>query len=133
MPHSRWTDEGGPVTMSIREPAGAPGETSRDPVSGDSRTPGEWTSRRGEQCAAAYSSANLTHQEGLVLELLAEGLTTAAIAGRLFLSRQAVTWHIGNLIQKLGVANRTGLVSRAFSIGLLEAGSWPPPLHGHQD
>jgi DNA-binding transcriptional ArsR family regulator len=60
-----------------------------------------------------------------VLEQLAEGSSTSEIARRLFVSPQAVTYHIGNLLAKFQSTNRAGLVSRAFVLGILEP-IWPP-------
>ena len=68
----------------------------------------------------------LTEREADVLELAAVGLTTGAIARDLYVSPQAVTYHLGNLMAKLQCRNRAGLVSRAFVTGLLSSASWPP-------
>ena len=48
----------------------------------------------------------LTPREREVLELLAEGLTNAAIGKRLFLSPKTVRNHVSNVIGKLGVDDR---------------------------
>jgi DNA-binding CsgD family transcriptional regulator len=61
-----------------------------------------------------------------VLELVALGLTSREIAERLWVSRQTVTYHIGNLLTKLEAESRAGLVARAYALGVLGAGSWPP-------
>jgi hypothetical protein len=42
-------------------------------------------------------------------------------------SRQAVTYHVGNLLAKFQCSSRTGLVSRAFVLGVLLP-SWPPMI-----
>lgn len=70
----------------------------------------------------------LTEREADVLVLLAAGLSTGDIARRLYVSRQAVTYHVGNLLAKLQCENRTGLVARAFVLGLLAIDAWPPRL-----
>jgi DNA-binding CsgD family transcriptional regulator len=67
-----------------------------------------------------------TEAEARVLELVALGLTSQEIADRLWISRQGVTYHIGNLFRKLRADTRAGLVSRAYATGLLEPGRWPP-------
>ncbi len=66
-----------------------------------------------------------------MLELVAAGTTTAEAARRLFVSEQAVTYHIANLLSKFQGANRTGLVARAFVLGVLEL-TWPPRVIGTQ-
>jgi DNA-binding NarL/FixJ family response regulator len=70
----------------------------------------------------------LTAQEGRVLELIAAGLSNLEAAEQLFLSRQTVGYHVQNLLRKFRVDNRTGLVAKAFSHGLLRVGVWPPVL-----
>jgi len=68
----------------------------------------------------------LTGREREILELIAEGLTNAAIAKRLFISVNTVRNHVQSLLAKLGahsklealsVAVRDGLVSPPSAIG----------------
>jgi DNA-binding CsgD family transcriptional regulator len=54
----------------------------------------------------------LTTREGEILELVAAGLTNAAIAERLWVSPGTVKKHLENVYAKLGVANRTAAVAR---------------------
>jgi DNA-binding NarL/FixJ family response regulator len=61
----------------------------------------------------------LTPREVEVLELLAEGLPNKAIAGRLAISDQTVKFHVSSICGKLGAANRTEAVRRAFRQGLI--------------
>jgi DNA-binding NarL/FixJ family response regulator len=49
----------------------------------------------------------LTERERDVLRLLAEGQTNAQIADRLSVQESTVKFHVQNIFQKLGVANRT--------------------------
>ena len=67
-----------------------------------------------------------TEAEVRVLELVALGLSSREIAQRLWISRQGVTYHIGNLFTKLRASSRAGLVARAYATGLLDLRSWPP-------
>lgn len=71
----------------------------------------------------------LTDREIAVLEQLAEGKSTEAAARSLYVSQQAITYHVGNLLGKFQCANRTGLVSRAFVFGILDR-TWPPKITG---
>jgi len=63
-----------------------------------------------------------------VLELVALGLSSREIGARLWISRQTVTYHISNLLTELGASSRAGLVARAYAVGILEPGFWPPHL-----
>jgi DNA-binding CsgD family transcriptional regulator len=69
-----------------------------------------------------------TQAESRVLELVALGLSSREIADRLWISRQGVTYHIGNLFTKLRASSRAGLVSRAYAAGLLDPRLWPPQV-----
>lgn len=57
--------------------------------------------------APAGMIARLTERERDVLALLASGLTNAQIAERLIIQESTVKYHLQNVFQKLGVANRT--------------------------
>ena len=72
----------------------------------------------------------LTRAECRVLELVASGLSSREIAAILTVSRQTVTYHIGHLLMKLDAKSRTGLVARAYAIGLIPPGDWPPHIDG---
>ncbi|MEW1862315.1 helix-turn-helix transcriptional regulator [Streptomyces sp. NBC_00669] len=70
----------------------------------------------------------LTRMEAQVLEGVAAGMSTVQLASKLFLSRGGVEYHVSALMKNLEAANRSELVSRAYSIGLFSAGSWPPQV-----
>ena len=61
----------------------------------------------------------LTPREVEVLELVAEGLSNKAIAGRLAISDQTVKFHVASIASKLGAANRTDAVRRAVRHGVI--------------
>lgn len=61
---------------------------------------------------------DLTDRERDVLELLASGLRTAAIAERLFLSPKTVSNHMTNIFAKLQVTDRAAAMIRAREGGL---------------
>lgn len=62
---------------------------------------------------------DLTERERQVLDLLAEGLTNAAIAERLFVSVHTVRNHIANLSMKLGAHSKLEALSIAVREGIL--------------
>ena len=68
----------------------------------------------------------LTELDARILEGLAYGESTASIAGRVFLSREAVSYHLTALLRAFGVANRTSLISKAYCAGVLDTANWPP-------
>lgn len=68
----------------------------------------------------AEPAPGLTQRELQVLEWVAEGLSNKAIAQALSISENTVKYHLRNVLQKLGVQNRTQAVSRAISSGLLK-------------
>ena len=74
-----------------------------------------WASRRG-RATGADDDSGLTTRECEVLGLVAEGLTNAQIAERLWISTGTVRRHLENAYGKLGVHTRTAAV-RAASLG----------------
>ena len=67
----------------------------------------------------AVARNQLTDREREVLELLAEGLSNAAIADRLFVSVHTVRNHVANLSSKLGAHSKLEALSIAVREGLL--------------
>jgi LuxR family maltose regulon positive regulatory protein len=61
----------------------------------------------------------LSERELQVLQLIAEGLTNAEIASRLFLSLHTIKVHARNIYGKLGVHNRTQAGAKARALGIL--------------
>jgi NarL family two-component system response regulator LiaR len=59
-----------------------------------------------------------TPQETRLLQLLAEGLTNKSIAQSLSLSENTVKYHLKNILQKLGLHNRTEAAAYAIHAGL---------------
>jgi DNA-binding NarL/FixJ family response regulator len=62
----------------------------------------------------------LTAREKEVLYWIGEGLTTSAIAAKLFISDQTVESHRYNLLQKFDVPNAVVLVKKAIGMGLMK-------------
>jgi LuxR family transcriptional activator of bioluminescence operon len=63
---------------------------------------------------------NLTEREKECLLWAAEGKTGWEIANIIKISERTVTFHLQNVIHKLGVVNRQQAISRALSMGLIE-------------
>ena len=61
----------------------------------------------------------LTNRERLVLQLAAEGKTSAEIATALFISPRTAETHRANLMRKLGLRSQTDLVRFAIRRGIL--------------
>lgn len=61
----------------------------------------------------------LTTREREVLQMVAEGRTSAEIAGRLFISPRTAEGHRSNLMHKLSLQNHTDLVRFALKRGIL--------------
>lgn len=63
-----------------------------------------------------------------IIEGIAAGQSTIALAARLHLSRQGVEYHVSGMLRKLRVPNRAALISRVYSMGVLSVGIWPPKV-----
>ena len=62
----------------------------------------------------------LTPRQREILQLVAEGLTTRAIASRLAISAKTVETHRTHLMDRLGIHDLAGLVRYAIRVGLIE-------------
>jgi DNA-binding NarL/FixJ family response regulator len=63
---------------------------------------------------------SLTQRQIELLRLVAEGMSNKAIAQTLSISENTVKYHVKNILQKLGVQNRTEAVTHAIRAGLLD-------------
>jgi two-component system, NarL family, response regulator len=64
-------------------------------------------------------AAHLTPREMEVLRLLPQGLSNKEIAVRLDVSETTAKWFVKNILQKLGVNDRTAAVTTALERGIL--------------
>ena len=64
---------------------------------------------------------SLTQRETEILRLVVEGLSNKAIAQALSVSENTVKYHMKNILQKLGVQNRTEAATHAIRAGLLKS------------
>lgn len=67
---------------------------------------------------APATTDHLTPQEIRLLQLLAEGLGNKAIAQAMSISENTVKYHLKNILQKLGLHNRTEAAAYAIRHGL---------------
>lgn len=69
----------------------------------------------GRRRAGEDVSKLLTARQLEILALVADGLSNAEIASRLYLGESTVKWHIRKILRALGVANRAQAVARYLS------------------
>jgi len=74
---------------------------------------------RGPRAATRANAFNLTVRELEVIALLAEGLSNAAIAARLYRSARTVENHVASVFAKLSVSSREAAVAAAAAHGLI--------------
>jgi DNA-binding CsgD family transcriptional regulator len=77
--------------------------------------------------ATAPAPPKLSGREEEVLALLADGIGTAEIAGRLYMSESTAKTHITHIYQKLGAANRAQALVAAMRLGMLDHASSSRP------
>jgi DNA-binding CsgD family transcriptional regulator len=70
----------------------------------------------------------LSELDAKVLEGVAAGISTVQLASKLYLSRQGVEYHVGAMLRQFKSPNRSALVSKAYSQGILSIGHWPPKV-----
>jgi len=75
---------------------------------------------RGPRESTRRNPAGLTNRQLRVLGLLAQGLTNAEIAERLFIAKKTVDHHVSAILEKLGVQSRTEAAARAVAEKLID-------------
>lgn len=73
----------------------------------------------GDPAGDALAAAGLSEREAEVLRAMAAGLSNAEIAEQLFLGVETVKTHVGNVLAKLGVRDRTQAVIEAYESGFI--------------
>jgi DNA-binding NarL/FixJ family response regulator len=74
---------------------------------------------RGPRPSSRANPAGLTARELEVLRLLADGLSNAELAGRLYLSEKTVGHHVSAVLRKLGEPTRSRAVAAALRRGIV--------------
>ncbi|NPA26890.1 MAG: response regulator transcription factor [Chloroflexi bacterium] len=75
--------------------------------------------RKQAPSQAMSAFADLTERELEVLRLIAQGLSNAEIAARLYISERTVKSHVSNILSKLHLADRTQAAIYAWKQGLM--------------
>jgi len=80
----------------------------------------EFSQRRRSSTPVHVRDAALTEREHEVLRLLAEGLSNAEIAKRLFVELTTVKYHLAGILQKTGARDRLQAVLWGIRVGVID-------------
>ncbi|MCX4909691.1 LuxR C-terminal-related transcriptional regulator [Streptomyces sp. NBC_00878] len=86
---------------------------------------------RDEPASGEGGGYVLSEMDARILVGLANGDTTEKLASMLFLSRQGIEYRVRAMFREFATSNRTQLVARAYSLGVLTKHVWPPRVAPH--
>jgi DNA-binding NarL/FixJ family response regulator len=69
---------------------------------------------------AMFTPQSFTQRQLQVLRLIARGLSNKQVAERLFVSERTVKAYLSSIFEKLDVTNRSGAITAALRLGLID-------------